>query len=106
MNDDPDYATTFRGRPQRFVLPTKVPRSAKKTANLVTLRGSRAEAYATRQDAVRVIPEPLCDLGCEVPRINYERVNGKHYNYFYAICSDVDLEQPGTVECTTIKIKR
>ncbi|CAG0914101.1 unnamed protein product [Notodromas monacha] len=65
--------------------------------NLVTLHGSRAEAYLVRRDAVRVVSEPLCDLGCEVPRINYERCNGKPYTYFYAIASDVDLERPGTL---------
>ena len=39
----------------------------------------------------------LCQLGCETPRINYEVYNGHPYRYFYAISSDVDAENPGTV---------
>ena len=33
----------------------------------------------------------------QVPRINYEKFNGRKYRYFYAICSDVDRTKPGTV---------
>lgn len=42
-------------------------------------------------------PELLCNLGCETPRINTECCIGRQYRYFYAISSDVDLENPGTV---------
>ena len=42
-------------------------------------------------------PEVLCQLGCETPRINYEVYNSRPYRYFYAISSDVDAENPGTV---------
>ncbi|KAJ1528837.1 hypothetical protein ONE63_007211 [Megalurothrips usitatus] len=68
---NPDYARLFRGRPLRFVLP---------------LAGSGA----------RVQPRPLCDLGCETPRLNPANVS-KPYRYFYAISSDVDADNPGTL---------
>jgi carotenoid isomerooxygenase len=44
--------------------------------------------------------EMIVDIGCETPRIN-ELFDGKPYNYFYAISSDVDLENPGTVRTTS-----
>jgi len=64
--------------------------------NLVTLEGSQAEAFQGT-DAISLRPEMLCDWGCETPRIFYERYMGKNYRYFYAISSDVDAENPGTV---------
>lgn len=39
----------------------------------------------------------IVNMGCETPRINYEFYNGKPYNYFYAISSDVDADNPGMV---------
>jgi len=47
-------------------------------------------------DHLYVSPEKLCDLGCETPRINEFNI-GKKYRFFYAISSDVDAENPGTV---------
>jgi carotenoid isomerooxygenase len=41
--------------------------------------------------------ELIVDIGCETPQINYEAYNGRPYKYFYAISSDVDMENPGTV---------
>lgn len=66
--------------------------------NLVRLTGTTAEAYHRRgSEHVFCKPERLCDLGCETPRIYYERYMGKPYRYFYAISSDVDAENSGTV---------
>ncbi|XP_016940124.4 carotenoid isomerooxygenase [Drosophila suzukii] len=160
MQTNPNYATLFRGRPLRFVLPlgtipkpqssgkralvksfslaglssppisrtmkhsvsqyadiTYMPtngkqenpgeespkRDAKKgrydeenLINLVTLEGSQAEAFQGT-DAISLRPEMLCDWGCETPRVFYERYMGKNYRYFYAISSDVDAENPGTL---------
>ncbi|KAH8388452.1 hypothetical protein KR093_006574 [Drosophila rubida] len=64
--------------------------------NLVSLAGSQAEAYQT-PSGIWLRPELLCDWGCETPRIYYERHMGKNYRYFYAISSDVDAHNPGTV---------
>lgn len=67
-------------------------------ANLVRLEDSTAEAYRRNgSDYVFCKPELLCDLGCETPRIFYERCMGKAYRYFYAISSDVDADNPGTL---------
>lgn len=38
--------------------------------NLVKLSGSQAEAYRLSDRSVFCVPECLCDLGCETPRIN------------------------------------
>lgn len=65
--------------------------------NLVKLENSKAEAYLVADNNIHCVPELLCPLGCETPRINYERCCGKFYRYFYAISADVDSENPGTV---------
>lgn len=87
----------FRGRPIRFVLPLKPNCATATTRNLVGISGSKAKAFKQPNGQVFVIPEKLCDLGCETPRINYEKCLGKEYRYFYAISSDVDASNPGTV---------
>uniref|UniRef100_A0A1I8QDQ2 Carotenoid isomerooxygenase n=1 Tax=Stomoxys calcitrans TaxID=35570 RepID=A0A1I8QDQ2_STOCA len=66
-------------------------------ANLVTLGNTKAEAYQLGGGPIFVHPELLCDLGCETPRINYDRYLAKPYQYFYAISSDVDADNPGTL---------
>lgn len=57
----------------------------------------KAAAFRLSNGTIIVRPELLCDLGCETPRINHESNLGKEYRYFYAISSDVDAENPGTV---------
>ncbi|XP_020817818.1 carotenoid isomerooxygenase [Drosophila serrata] len=155
MQSNPNYASLFRGRPLRFVLPlgtvppsssgkrklvrsfslaglsppqasrtmrhsasqyeditymptngrqeTPAEESPKKyekaddnSINLVTLEGSEAEAYRVT-NGIFLRPEMLCNWGCETPRIYYEQYMGKKYRYFYAISSDVDAENPGTL---------
>lgn len=61
------------------------------------LFGRRAAAHRLPDGNIFVKPELLCDLGCETPRINYDSYLGREYRYFYAISSDVDLENPGTI---------
>lgn len=65
--------------------------------NLVKLENAKAEAYEMPDKTIMVRPELLCDLGCETPRFNYDLYLGKKYRYFYAISSDVDAENPGTL---------
>lgn len=160
MQSNPDYATMFRGKPMRFVLPLckQLPVAIEKKShpllsrsrtltnlfaklnvgkpmltksysehhsvqysslddigdnvqersfnekngmndlqtNLVQLDNTTAEAYVMGK-IVYCKPEILCDLGCETPRIYYESYAGKRYRYFYAISSDVDADNPGTV---------
>lgn len=57
----------------------------------------RATAHKLANGDIFVKPELLCDLGCETPRLNYDSYLGREYRYFYAISSDVDLENPGTI---------
>lgn len=164
MQQNPDYARMFRGRPMRFVLPlraaptttqrwsqnmrrsassvfqmprsmsvadvlAKLTRSASEhrqvadafhyrsmaqrlddvgddeangnpetSGNLVQMRGTTATAFwRSGSELIFCQPERLCDLGCETPRINYEVHMGRLYRYFYAISSDVDAENSGTV---------
>lgn len=118
MQQNRDYAKMFRGRPLRFVLPLKKTTKSKsllsfkeyfskstedsefsvtKPFNLVELKNSNAEAYHMPNGSIFCKPELLCDLGCETPRINYEKNLGLEYQFFYAISSDVDAENPGTL---------
>lgn len=46
------------------------------SVNLVTLPNTKAEAYHISGCPIFVRPELLCDLGCETPRINYDRYLG------------------------------
>lgn len=64
--------------------------------NLVKLEKSSCRAYHLEDATIYCVPERLCDLGCETPRINDIKA-GKNYRYFYAISSDVDANIPGTV---------
>jgi carotenoid isomerooxygenase len=112
MQSNPDYAKLFRGRPLRFVLPLKYPPKSKSLANifswtceqnydkfenLVSLQNTKASAFQMPDGSIFCKPELLCDLGCETPRIYYEKHLGVEYQYFYAISSDVDAENPGTL---------
>lgn len=65
--------------------------------NLVDLKNSQCRAYFTDSLNIFCVPERLCDLGCETPRINDREFSGKIYRFFYAISSDVDSKVPGTV---------
>lgn len=71
----------------------------------MTLGGTEAKAFYTSKGTIRVIPEILCNMGCETPRVNYPRLMGKKYRYFYSISADVDLENPGTVSTVLIEDK-
>lgn len=78
-HSNPDYAKMFRGRPKRFLL--------KFSDMEKTPHGTHPTAES----------EMIVNIGCETPTINYELYDGKPYNYFYAISSDVDAENPGIV---------
>lgn len=68
----------FRGRPLRFVLPLNIKsKTTKNDENVICLENSTAEAYLQKNGEIFVLPEKLCDLGCETPRINSERSLGK-----------------------------
>lgn len=94
MQSNPDYAKMFRGRPIRFALPLHPELS---NDNLVTLPNTRATAKYVEIGKIHVRAEKLCEMGCETPRIYYEKYLGKPYRYFYAISSDVDAPNTGTL---------
>lgn len=122
IHRNPDYPTLFRGRPLRFVLPLNSPGdNVTKGQNLIPAKfheqlargrkkkciprgsvlGKTAMAHQLPSGDIFVKPELLIDIGCETPRVNYESHVGKEYRYFYAISSDVDLDNPGTVSTET-----
>lgn len=161
MQQNPEYAKLFRGRPLRFILPLtqsnlkksssliKLTRSISESSgissfsnmfkirreavnssfdeggnvfndiqgfyrrnrpkaeddgieallatNLIKLSNTNCKAVKLSDGTIFCKPEVLCNLGCETPRINYDKHLGVKYRYFYAISSDVDAENPGTV---------
>ncbi|XP_034938061.1 carotenoid isomerooxygenase [Chelonus insularis] len=123
MHKNPDYSKLFRGRPLRFILPIgDIKDNISADENLIqintvhqrtdieiinhdnyekniknTILEPKASAYRLKCGKIFVQPELICDLGCETPRFNYDRCLGKEYRYFYAISSDVDLDNPGTL---------
>lgn len=135
MQRNPDYAKMFRGKPLRFILPIHAayeapertshisnifnklsrsisfdkfnPSSGKEIVleNLVTLPSTRATAHRMPNKSIFCTPELLCGLGCETPRYNYESHLGMDYTYFYAISSDVDADNPGTIIKVNVKDK-
>lgn len=111
MNRNPDYANMFRGKPLRFVLPlitekkthkkrnlfSKFKKETNSQENLIKLTNTKAQAFKFQNKPIFCKPELLCELGCETPQVNYKENLGKEYRYFYAISSDVDVENPGTL---------
>ena len=90
-----DYAALFRGRPKRYVLPLSPVLGD--TQNQVLLDYTVACAHNISPRCVSIQPGLLCDAGCETPTIHYAKYNGRKYQYFYAITSDVDGDNAGKV---------
>lgn len=53
----------------------------------MTLESTKCKAFNLGKGRVSVMDEPLAeeDLDSELPRINYEKHNGKKYRYFYGV---------------------
>nr|CAD7407699.1 unnamed protein product [Timema poppensis] len=99
IQKNPDYAKMFRGRPLRFVLPLADPTNNHCVdENSGLLCSTQTIIYHLNNGHHFVKPELLCDLGCETPKLHYDKHMGRPYRYFYAISSDVDAENPGTSE--------
>lgn len=73
MQKNPDYAKMFRGRPMRFILPLNVDKNEE---NLIKIPATNAKAFFLPNGTVFVKPEQLCDMGCETPKIHYEKFLG------------------------------
>lgn len=65
--------------------------------NLIKLKKCSSRAYRLEDFTIYCVPEVLCDIGCETPRIYEKKSAGNQYRFFYAISSDVDADIPGTV---------
>lgn len=61
---------------------TSVSFAEKLNDNLVHLKGSAAKAYSLDDRNVFCVPESLCDLGCETPRINEKMCLGEKRTLF------------------------
>lgn len=70
MQSNPNFARSIRSRPKRFVLPLKPKPNTHKIENLVTLKGTKAEAQYISNDKILVKPETICESNSELPRIN------------------------------------
>lgn len=71
---------------KRFVLPLEEKiEQGRKGDNLVTLANSDASAQLQEDQSVHCVPERLSDPCGEMPRINYDKYNGKKYRYFYSL---------------------
>lgn len=97
MQENPDFARTFRTNPARFVMPLHPQSKERNNGNLIKLDGTGAEAFYLPNGDIIVKPEPLCEISCELPRFHYENFLGQQYRYFYAICGDLQTDKPGSV---------
>ncbi|XP_041988122.1 carotenoid isomerooxygenase-like [Aricia agestis] len=66
-------------------------------ADWVRSRPVRLEVELAAPELNSAVYRTIADVGCELPRINYERCNGKPYKYFYAVATDVDDEYTGSL---------
>lgn len=76
LQNNPNYATMFRSKPVRMVLPLSVKigiNKSNKQENLINIQNTKAEAYRLPNGNILLKSEPLTNLGCETPRINYEK---------------------------------
>ena len=64
---NPDYATLFRGRPHRYVLPLNPDQTS--SQNLVKLNYTSAKAKFIK-DHIWLTPQMIADVGCETPTIH------------------------------------
>ncbi|XP_015113164.1 carotenoid isomerooxygenase isoform X2 [Diachasma alloeum] len=96
MHKNPDYSKLFRARPLRFVLPMTDKFADVKPNRRTNIFEMKASAHRRGDGAISVEPELICNLGCETPRHN-QKYLGRQYRYFYAISSDVDIQNPGTI---------
>ncbi|KAF7995756.1 hypothetical protein HCN44_006863 [Aphidius gifuensis] len=105
MHKNPNYAQLFRGRPLRFILPMNNKFTTDKEINTDNVLKKKSSAHKLDNGSVFIKPELLCNLGCETPRYNQTYL-GKKYRYFYAISTDVDVENPGAVIKVDTKTKK
>ncbi|KAF5292373.1 hypothetical protein FQA39_LY03407 [Lamprigera yunnana] len=98
IQSQPDYINLIRSRPIRLVLPLIDSfENISLDENLVRIGDTSAEAYLQKDGKVLAKWEELCNIGCEMPRVNYPQYSGVKYRYFYSTCTEIDSEHPGAM---------
>lgn len=96
----------FSSRAKRYVLPLATGGKEQDTdKNLVTLSHSEATAYRQSDGSILCNPELLTEPGewsPELPRINYEKYNGKKYRYFYAMAQKTGASRTHLIKVDTV----
>ncbi|XP_071808797.1 carotenoid-cleaving dioxygenase, mitochondrial-like [Asterias amurensis] len=88
------------GTAKRFVLP--VEKEKESGINLNTLEYSKTTAVLRDDDTIYCTPEVISDETIEFPKVNYEKFNGKPYQYFYGIGgTDLELMKVNTRTATS-----
>ncbi|XP_022104745.1 beta,beta-carotene 9',10'-oxygenase-like [Acanthaster planci] len=80
-------APLIKSEGKRFILP--VDREKTPGMNLNALDYSKATAVLNDDGSIHCTPEVISDKYVELPRINYEKHNGKPYQYFYGTSGDL-----------------
>ncbi|XP_054716460.1 carotenoid-cleaving dioxygenase, mitochondrial-like [Uloborus diversus] len=95
----------FKSKAYRYVLPLDVSvEKENEGQNLVTLEKSDACAYHQSDGSIFVTREILTGKNYwspELPRINYEKHNGRKYKYFYAMGKDDVLDCAQVIKVNT-----
>ncbi|XP_038060420.1 retinoid isomerohydrolase-like [Patiria miniata] len=73
---------------KRFILPLEHEKTP--GVNLNGLDYSKATSVLKEDGSIHCTPELLSEQYLELPRINYEKHNGKPYKYFYALSGTLD----------------
>lgn len=80
----------------RYVMPLNVSKERSATSkNLITLEGSKAEAFMKSDGSIFCKPEILYGSALDLTTIWYEKYCGKFYRYIYGDDSDIHSEFPG-----------
>ncbi|XP_014673172.1 PREDICTED: beta,beta-carotene 15,15'-monooxygenase-like [Priapulus caudatus] len=86
---DKDYKMTALAEARRLVLPLSGDLTDD-CQNLVRLKDSKATAVLRSDGIVMCHWQVLSPRGLELPRIHYEKYNGRKYRYFYAASGTMD----------------
>ncbi|XP_022245722.1 beta,beta-carotene 9',10'-oxygenase-like isoform X2 [Limulus polyphemus] len=87
-NNPQHFADMVYSQPRRYVLPLNIPQDKIESENLMKLPGCKATAFVQPDQSVLCHYEALTESGSgstEMPRINYEKYNGRKYRFFYAL---------------------
>lgn len=99
------YEDPFKSKARRYVLPLDVERTEEENErNLVTLKGCEATATLDADGSIFCTFEILTGTEPwtpELPRIHYEKYNGKKYEYFYAMAQNETIGNTHLIKVNT-----